>query len=191
MEQIAKWQGTPLSHLRVSVNISASQFQKENFTDVVLDTLERHGVSSNLLELEVTESIVMNDVAAVIKRLHMLRETGIRIAVDDFGTGYSSLKYLQDLPLDVLKIDRAFVNRLQDEKADQSLANNIALLANSLGLDTVAEGVETIEQHDAVVNMGCQMIQGFFHSQAVQPSELLDVIERLHMETKVDSTKAA
>lgn len=187
IQQLAQWQNTnPLGDLRMSINIAATQFQLDGFTDLVFSTLARHSVPANRLELEVTESVVMNDVAAVIRRLKALREAGVRIAVDDFGTGYSSLSYLQDLPLDVLKIDRAFVSRLQEEPADQSLANTIALLAIGLGLEIVAEGVETTKQRDAIVAMGCEMIQGFFYSSAVPASELLAVVERLNTELPLD-----
>ena len=178
-QQIAEWQNTPQSELRVSINIAASQFQQKNFAEQVLSILASHGAPCHCLELEVTESVVMNDVGSVIRRFTELREAGIRIAVDDFGTGYSSLAYLRDLPLDVLKIDRSFISGLQDERADQSLANTIALLASGLGLETVAEGVETTEQHDAVVGMGCHMIQGFYHSRAVPANELPVVIHQL------------
>ncbi len=182
-KQIGQWQTTPLRDLKVSVNIAASQFQQENFCELVFDSLARHKAPADRLELEVTESVIMNDVAAVVQRLKTLREAGIRIAIDDFGTGYSSLSYLQDLPLDVLKIDRAFVNRLQNERSDQSVANTVVLLATGLGLDTVAEGVETSEQRDAIVAMGCNVIQGFFYSKPVLSSELPTVIKQINLDT--------
>ncbi len=179
-QQIGEWQDTNLRSLRVSINIAATQFQQENFSDQVLNALARHGAPADQFEIEVTESVIMNDVATVVKRLKTLREAGIRIAIDDFGTGYSSLSYLQDLPLDVLKIDRAFVSRLQDEQSDQSVANTIVLLATGLGLDTVAEGVETVEQRDAIIAMGCNMIQGYFYSPPVSASELPAVVEQIN-----------
>ena len=185
--QMMQWQSTALANIRVSVNIAASQFQQEEFTDIVIDTLQRYDAPTDRLELEVTESVVMNDISSVAERLEILRHAGIRIAIDDFGTGYSSLSYLQDLPLDVLKIDRAFVSPLQQKHADQSLANTITLLASGLGLDTVAEGVETLEQYEAVTGMGCHMIQGFYHSKAVPASELPEVVELLH--SKISSNK--
>lgn len=182
VRQIAEWRSTPMADKRVSINIAATQFQQENFTELVLSSLERYDAPSDRLELEVTESVVMTDVAAVARRLELLRDAGIRIAIDDFGTGYSSLSYLQDLPLDVLKIDRAFVTRLQDEQAEKSVANTIALLATGLGLETVAEGVETEEQRDAIIGMGCEMIQGFFYSRPVPASELTNTVQRLQGE---------
>ena len=110
--QLAVWQSSIADHIRVCINIAAPQFQQDDFCDQVLDALKRHSVSPSLLELEVTESIVMQDVSSVVETLNRLRSNGVRIAIDDFGTGYSSLSYLQDLPLDVIKIDQTFINRL-------------------------------------------------------------------------------
>lgn len=178
--QLAAWKGTPLADLRMSVNISAPQFLQSNFADRVLDTLERHDANPEKLELEVTESVVMNDIEVVVKRLETLREKGIRIAIDDFGTGYSSLSYLQDLPLDVLKIDRAFVIRLQEEDGQHSLVNTIMLLAQGLGLETIAEGVETDEQLDKIIALGCDLIQGYCYARPVDIDELADVIDTIN-----------
>ena len=112
LRQLAEWNTTALGNLRISVNVAASQFRRDTFVDIVLEAIERHGTRAERLELEVTESVVMTDIESVVRRLERLREAGVRIAVDDFGTGYSSLSYLQDLPLDVLKVDRSFVDRL-------------------------------------------------------------------------------
>lgn len=180
IKQLAEWQHGPLQHLSISINIAASQFQQDGFSDSVLEALRVHQAPAERLEIEMTESLVMSDVETVVRRLNKLRAAGMRIAVDDFGTGYSSLSYLQDLPLDVLKIDRAFVTRLQKERIDQSVANTIALLANGLGLETVAEGVETTEQRNAIVSMGCHKIQGFYYSKPVPASDLPAVVSRLN-----------
>lgn len=178
--QIARWKRQGCDPIRVGVNISAPQFSLENFSEAVLTTLKNHEVDPHLLELEVTESIIMNDVASVVKRLNHLRSSGVRIAIDDFGTGYSSLSYLQDLPLDVLKIDRAFVSRLEDEHIKKSLVNTIILLATGLGLETVAEGVESEKQRESVLSLGCDVIQGYYYSPPVPADELLDVISKIN-----------
>ena len=109
----------------------------------------------------------------------LARVGGLRVAIDDFGTGYSSLSYLQDLPLDVLKIDRAFVIRLTGEAGEQSLVKTIQLLASGLDLETVAEGVETIEQKEAVEQLGCDLIQGYFYSPPVSPDQILAVVDEI------------
>lgn len=172
LQQVAAWRDSPLETLRMSVNIAAPQFQHDDFAKEIMSALERHKVSPNQLELEVTESIVMRDINSVAHRLDDLRGAGMRIAIDDFGTGYSSLSYLQDLPLDVLKIDRAFVSRLSDDNADDSLVRTILALAEALDLETVAEGVETIEQCNIIRRMGCDIVQGYLYSPPVPAKAL-------------------
>ncbi len=179
LAQVSAWQGTPLETLRMSVNIAAPQFQCENFTNEVSAILDQHQVAPELLELEVTESVFMHDVNSVAQRLSKLRDTGIRIAIDDFGTGYSSLSYLQDLPLDVLKIDRAFISRLSDGNADDSLVRTILALADALNLETVAEGVETVAQCNIIRRMGCDLVQGYLYSPPVAADALGSVLESL------------
>ncbi len=179
VRQLSVWKDSPMSGVRVSINIAPSQFQLDGFIDEVLDALERHGVPSNLLELEVTERIVMDDIELVAERLNQLRAAGVRVAIDDFGIGYSSLSYLQDLPLDVLKIDRAFVSRLAEDNGEQSLVKTIQHLATGLGLETVAEGVESIEQKAAVEQLGCNFIQGYLHSRPVAPEQLPEAVRAI------------
>ncbi|MDC0434901.1 EAL domain-containing protein [bacterium] len=186
VRQLALWQSTTVRNLRVSINIAAPQFQLDNFCDQVLDALARHCAPPDLLELEVTESVVMHNVKTVVERLNRLRGAGIRIAIDDFGTGYSSLSYLQDLPLDVLKIDRTFVNRLSDKSDQISLVNTILLLAAGLGLETVAEGVELPEQHAEIKRLGCDLIQGYLYSRPVHVSEVPATIERIQSRMNSD-----
>lgn len=177
--QLSAWKGTLLENRRVSVNVAASQFLLEDFCSDVLTPLEQHDVSPALLELEMTESMVMTDVPSVIRRLETLRAIGVRVAIDDFGTGYSSLSCLQELPLDVLKIDRSFVDRLPDERVEHSLVNTIMLLAKGLGLETVAEGVETAAQLDQITRLGCTLVQGFHVARPCGAADLPGVIERI------------
>ena len=167
VRQLAQWQNTAIKNLRMCINIATPQFELDDFCDQIIDALERYYAPAHLLELEVTESVLMNDVAVVVDRLEKLRRAGVRIAIDDFGTGYSSLSYLQDLPLDVLKIDHSFVKRLNDESTKTSLIDTIQTLATSLGLETVAEGVELPEQVDKITSLGCDFIQGFLYSRPV------------------------
>jgi len=121
----------------------------------------------------------MKDIELVAIQLKSLQNLGVTVALDDFGTGYSSLSYLQDLPLDVLKIDRAFVARLSDENSHYSLVNTIMLLASGLGLETVAEGVETSEQLDKIVELGCDLIQGYYYSKPCSPEELENTLKMI------------
>ncbi|WP_109119947.1 EAL domain-containing protein [Azospirillum sp. TSO22-1] len=145
----------------VAVNVSARQLADPSFVRRVRDALDRHRAAPDLLELEITESVIMQDVEMHLPTLRRLRDMGVAIAVDDFGTGYSSLAYLRRLPLDVLKIDRSFVNDLPGEPA---IASTVIALAQRLDLATVAEGVETAEQHRWLCNAGCDYLQGYLFS---------------------------
>ena len=185
IEQLAIWQHTPLRYLRVGVNIAASQFLEPDFCGDLLNALSDAGVPATLLEIEVTESIVMKDVPTVIARLNRLREEGIRVAIDDFGTGYSSLSYLRDLPLDTLKIDRTFMRDNGAFQIDHQLVNTIVLMAQGLGLSTVAEGVESEAQLEQLVGLGCSLIQGFYFAEAGRACDLPAVIESLEARLQV------
>jgi len=157
--EIAQLQKQGLHDMQVAVNISAQQFGDQHFVDRVQDALRTHELEYSNLTLEVTESIVMNDIERVIQMLKKLQSLGIDIAVDDFGTGYSSLQYLQELPLNTLKIDRAFIIALDNHAPDCSVANSIVQMAALFNLDTVAEGVETLEQELMVRSLGVHHIQ--------------------------------
>jgi diguanylate cyclase (GGDEF)-like protein len=179
VRQLALWKNTSVDRIRVSINIAAPQFQQDDFYDQIIGALQRHSVAPELLELEVTESVLMDDVEIVVSRLQKLREAGVRIAIDDFGTGYSSLRYLQELPLDTLKIDRTFVNRLGRQSTKASLINTIQTLATSLGLDTVAEGVEQPEQLEYIKQLGCDLVQGYLFSRPVPASEVPAIVQSI------------
>lgn len=185
IQQLAAWQKTPLSHLRMGVNIAAPQFLEDGFCSELLRALASSNVPATLLEIEVTESIVMKDVRAVIARLDRLRAAGISVAIDDFGTGYSSLSYLRDLPLDTLKIDRAFMRSKGVEQIDYQLVNTIVLMAKGLGLNTVAEGVETQTQLEPLVELGCSLIQGFLFAKPGPASELPAVIDSIDAQLRM------
>jgi len=185
------WRNGPLTGVRVGVNIAASQFILEDFAERTLQLLEQNNVSPTLLEIEVTESIVMNELQVVLSNLNTLRAAGVRVAVDDFGTGYSSLSYLQDLPLDVLKIDRAFINRLENEDISESVANTIMLLADGLGLETVAEGVETAVQFEQVRTLGCTTIQGYYFAKPCDAESLERSIAEINTKFSNNHLRAA
>ncbi len=174
--ELSELQKNTSPNLQMAVNISPQQFGDEHFVEHVCAAVDQHGLSYSNLTLEVTESIVMNDVTRVIQMLKNLQNLGIDIAVDDFGTGYSSLQYLQQLPLNTLKIDRAFITALDDSGADRSVANLIVQLAALFNLETVAEGVETIEQEAQIRALGVNHIQGYLYSKPVSAAELPDVI---------------
>ncbi len=159
----ARW---ALDHgpLPIAINVSARQLADVGFADLVESTLRRNGTAPELLEIEITETVIMKDVAHHLPTLNRLRALGVRIAIDDFGTGYSSLAYLRQLPVDVLKIDRSFVNDLPHAP---DIASTVIALAQRLKLSTVAEGVETLEQRRWLAEAGCDRLQGYLISRPV------------------------
>ena len=180
VRQTASWHRAGLDGLQIAVNVSAQQLTADDFVESVESVLLAHGLPPDRLELEVTESVGMMDMKMVVARLTRLRAQGVSVAIDDFGTDYSSLQYLEDLPLDTLKIDRSFVVKLDRVEHDRSLVNTIVQMARSLGLRTVAEGVETEEQLGKVSALGCDQVQGYYHSRPVCAEELPAVVARLN-----------
>ncbi len=148
-------------HLTASVNVSARQLRQDDFVHQVVQTLQRHGVPASRLRLELTESMLLNDVEDVIGKMNALKSIGVGFSLDDFGTGYSSLSYLKRLPLDQLKIDQSFVREVPTSNSDASIARVIVGLARSLGLGVVAEGVETEAQRRFLLDNGCDGFQGY------------------------------
>jgi diguanylate cyclase (GGDEF)-like protein len=172
--QARQWQREVLNggRLEVSVNLSTRQLEDDQVVEMVKLALDVSGLAPESLVLEVTESFVLRDEVAGARRLRALRELGVRLAIDDFGTGYSSLSYLRQLPVDVLKIDRSFTAGLGRNNEDGALVQAIMRLADSLGLDAVAEGVEDSTQREALVSMGCRQGQGWHFSKAVEAGEM-------------------
>ena len=158
--------------LVMSVNLSMRQLRYPGIVADVAAGLSESGLAPTSLVLEITESLVMHEPDEVIARLHELKALGVRIALDDFGTGYSSLSYLQRLPIDILKVDRSFVSSRQGEAQDWSLCGAIVKIAESLHLETIAEGIETVEQKAQLTLLGCGSGQGFlFH----HPKEIAEI----------------
>ena len=170
----ALWQASlPLNpQLRLSVNLSARQLSDPNLPDDVLGALAAVGADPASLILEITESVFMSDLGSRLA-LHSLRALGISLHIDDFGTGYSSMAYLRDLPVDALKIDRAFINRLGSVAADESVVTAVIALAAALSLDVVAEGIETERQLRVLRELGCQHAQGFLFARPMPYDDLL------------------
>ncbi len=187
--QMAEWHTNGLAGMQIAVNVSAMQFMRQDFIEYVEQTCQKHALQPNCLELEITESVLVTDVQQVIDTCHKLRELKIKVAIDDFGTGYSSLSYLQELPVDTLKIDRAFVSGL-DDITSKSVAKTIVTLAQSFGLETVAEGVETDEQADMIAELGCDYIQGYFYSKPVTAEELPQQVQSINEYCRKDNRAA-
>jgi EAL domain-containing protein (putative c-di-GMP-specific phosphodiesterase class I) len=156
----------------IAVNVSARQFTKPGFVLTVASAIEACGLDARRLGIEITESAVMGDTAAVIATLAELKALGVKLSLDDFGTGYSSLAYIKNFPIHTLKIDRSFVTDMAESVTDQAIAKTIITLAHSLGMNVVAEGVETVEQFEALRAFGTDSIQGFLFSRPLSSAEL-------------------
>ena len=176
-EQNLEWQKMGLAKIPVAVNISSKIFQEYGFIDMVRSVLHESGLEAQYLELEVTESIIMNKTDEVLSTMKELRELGVHFSIDDFGTGYSSLSYLKKLPINKLKIDRTFINEIVSNAEDRSIVKTIASLGHNLDLTVLAEGVETEPQLSALLEVGCDMVQGFLLSKPIEPEEFLRLLK--------------
>ena len=170
-KQVKRLQEMSFNDLRVAVNVSMPQFRHSGFVDKVNAITKAHGVDAKHVELEITESVVMDDPKLVIKALKQLKSNDFTIAIDDFGTGFSSLSYLHQLPLDRIKVDREFIKDI-GEGGDGIIAETVINLGRRLGLETIAEGIETQYQLDYVKQLGCDEVQGYFHAKPMPANEL-------------------
>lgn len=177
----AKQRKQGFSNLRVAVNISAIQFKDGHLQDIVKNALKDANLPPNALELELTESLLIDDADQIQKQLHLLTALGITIAIDDFGTGYSNLGYLHNFNATTLKIDRTFITSLCVTKHDEPLVKAIIRMANSLGLKTVAEGIEDIKTLDKLIELGCNIGQGYYWSKPV-PVDALTTMLQMHQQ---------
>jgi diguanylate cyclase (GGDEF)-like protein len=175
VRQGAAWLAQGLA-MPIAINVSALQFQQPQFVERVAAVLAASGLPPHLLELELTESILVRDADEALQRLQALARIGVRLAIDDFGTGYSSLAYLKRFPIDKLKIDRSFVQGLPDDDSDRAIVLAILQLAAALGKKVIAEGVETEAQRQFLLDSGCHEFQGFLHAPAL---DSLSFITRL------------
>ena len=170
--QIKAWEANPLTcKLLLAVNVSARQFHQPNFVEQVREVLIKTGADPTRLKLELTESVVLDNINNAIVKMHELKEIGVRFSMDDFGTGYSSLSYLTQLPFDQMKIDRSFVHNIGIKTTDAVILQTIIGMGNSLGMDVIAEGVENKEQRDFLERNGCYMYQGYLFSKPVPIEE--------------------
>jgi diguanylate cyclase (GGDEF)-like protein/PAS domain S-box-containing protein len=166
-EQAAAWHREGLNFGQVAVNISAPQFRDEDFVDLVKAAVGDSGLPPQLLELEITESVLVSDTEELINKMRELRAFGVHFSIDDFGTGYSSLRYLQRMPIDRLKIDQSFVASIMDSTNDRIITQAVIALADALGIRVIAEGIERPEQARALMELGCREGQGFLYGHPV------------------------
>jgi diguanylate cyclase len=163
--------------LRMSVNVSQVQFRHPEFLEKLNAALLDTGIRPNCLELEITESVAMEDADFMLETLHLVREMGISIAIDDFGTGYSSLSQLRQLPIDRLKIDRTFVSELSQEVAGGHIASMVIELGRNLKLTVIAEGIEEEKQAQTLLKLGCHEGQGYFYSHPLTTVQLREWLQ--------------
>jgi EAL domain-containing protein (putative c-di-GMP-specific phosphodiesterase class I) len=176
--QTVSWLRSGLPPIRIAVNLSAIQFTRDNLFERVRATLAQSGLSPHLLELELTESLLMHDHAAISETMLRLKTLGVRIAIDDFGTGYSSFSYLKRFAVDVLKIDQSFTRGIVDNEDDLAIVNAIIQMAHSLGLETLAEGVETEAIRKLLEQYGCNDGQGYLFARPMPANEFAEFLRR-------------
>jgi EAL domain-containing protein (putative c-di-GMP-specific phosphodiesterase class I) len=174
---VARWSSEAGRQMAVAVNVSARQFELmrsrgDSLSEQVRQLIARAGVAPEVLELEITESAIMADFGYVLEELNRLRALGVRLAIDDFGTGYSSLAYLRNLPVNTLKIDRAFVHGMAANDDAQSLARTVVAMGKALHLEVVAEGVETRAEASALQELGCDLAQGWLYGRPMPADQL-------------------
>ena len=177
--QARAWQEEGLPMLNLSINLSARQFHKQTIIETISGLLKETGFDPHQLELEITESVIMQDVDENIETLRRLKDLGLRLSIDDFGTGYSSLNYLKRFPIDVLKIDQSFVMDITSDPENSSVVSAIIALAHSLNLKVIAEGVETAEQLDFLKERGCNEVQGYYFSKPIPGHLVKDLFEKV------------
>jgi len=172
------WQTAGLPEIGISVNLSARQFRQRNLAEVVALALHDTGLAPCYLELEITESMMMDNVELAIATLDKLKAMGIKLSIDDFGTGYSSLSYLKRFPIDVLKIDQSFVRDISQDPEDAPIVRSLITLAHSLKLKVIAEGVETQGQLDYLGTHRCDVIQGYYFSRPVSAAAIEQLLQQ-------------
>ena len=172
--QAVKWP----KHVTVAVNLSPTQFRSGNIVQMAVSALATSGLSPTQLELEITESVLMQDADEALTTLNQLRALGLRISMDDFGTGYSSFSYLQSFPFDKIKIDRTFIRNIANRDDCKSIVRAVTSMARSLKVKTVAEGVETKEQLDIVRAEGCDQIQGYYFGRPMKIEKALEALQK-------------
>jgi EAL domain-containing protein (putative c-di-GMP-specific phosphodiesterase class I) len=161
--------------VKVAINVSAFQFRHgQHLTEVIRNTLEKYDYPAKLLALELTESILIDDIKETLNVLNSMRSLDITLAIDDFGTGYSSLSYLKQFPIDILKIDQSFIRDITTDASDKAIVSAIIAMAQQLDIDVLAEGVETIEHQAFLQSQGCDYVQGYLYCKPIPADDLFE-----------------
>ena len=176
IKTFVKWKKQFQHEVVLSINISAIQYMRDEFVESIVNIIHKYDVDPKELELEITESVLMENFKEVTEKLYVLREYGIRISLDDFGTGYSSLSYIKGLPIDTLKIDKSFIDTIITDENTRIITESIIYMVKKLGFETIAEGVETQEQFSYLKEIGCDCIQGFLLGKPMPAEEMEELL---------------
>ena len=176
IKQMATWYNEELNPGVLSLNVTMKQLMEKDFIDTIKKTLKEYNFIPTNLKLEITETQMMINAQEIIEKLKKINKLGVKIAIDDFGTGYSSLSYLKKLPIDTLKIDKSFITDLPQDTSNLKLVKTIIALGNNLELAIVAEGVETLEQKNILLEYQCKYIQGYFYSRPLPASDMTTLL---------------
>ncbi|AHE67440.1 putative bifunctional diguanylate cyclase/phosphodiesterase [Legionella oakridgensis] len=176
--QMMHWHEQGFSELTIAVNISGRQLYQTNFPQLIDDVLRKTGLLPKYLELELTESLFITNIAHAVKIMHQFKEIGLKLAIDDFGTGYSSLSYLKQFPVDKLKIDKSFIHDLVNNVYDAAIVKAVINLGHSLNLQVLAEGVESEDQKNFIITHGCDFAQGFYFNPPAKPETLSNYLNQ-------------
>ena len=179
VRQFAKWRSKWEKTMVLSINVSAIQYMKDGFVDELMQVLSTYQVPPQEVELEITESVLIEDFDKVTAKLRVLRDYGIRVSLDDFGTGFSSLSYLKKLPINTLKIDKSFIDTVLSDAATRVITESIISMVHTLGLETIAEGVEQEQQYKYLHAVGCNIIQGYYFGRPLPVQEMETLLEQM------------
>ncbi len=179
IKQYKKWNVFYGEHFKISINISSLQYKKDDFVDSIMTIIDRNQVDPSDVELEITESILIDDFEAVTTKLTRIRNFGVSISLDDFGTGYSSLSYLKKFPIDTLKVDKSFIDTVLDDASTRIITESILNMSHAMGFETIAEGVENEKQFNYLTEAGCDVIQGFYLGKPIPPEKIDELLSSM------------
>jgi EAL domain-containing protein (putative c-di-GMP-specific phosphodiesterase class I) len=186
--QLKAWEQDEYTrNLALAVNVSPKQFRQTDFVEQVQSLVQRHAINPRMLKLEITEGMLLDNIEDTIATMNALRDIDVRFSLDDFGTGYSSLQYLKQLPLDQIKIDQSFVHDIATDSSDAAIVLTIVAMAHSLNMDVIAEGVETEEQCQLLINMGCTDFQGYLFGKPVPIGQFEALLTQSNIHDAVNS----
>ena len=179
LKQYKRWSDYYGKKFKVSINISALQYKRDDFVESVMELLDKYDIDPSGVELEITESILIDDFDVVTEKLTRIRNYGVSISLDDFGTGYSSLSYLKKFPIDTLKVDKSFIDTLLDDASTRIITESILNMSHAMGFETIAEGVENERQFNYLASAGCDVIQGFYLGKPLPPDKVEELLNDL------------